>query len=88
MHVICKQFYDYKKLMAAKEAKARLKINNLLIDAWWRFFDTKDKTRNIEVESDIKIFDEWSELWDDFENVKRWFADYLYLMTIDSLYVY
>lgn len=65
--------------MAAKEAKARLKINNLLLDAWRRFFDEGNKKKNIEVESDIKIFDEWSDLWDDFENVKRWFADYLLL---------
>lgn len=66
--------------MARKEASARLKINNLLIESGWRFFDENGKKKNIEVESDIKIFDEGSELWDDFENVKRGFADYLLLI--------
>jgi type I restriction enzyme R subunit len=48
--------------MARKEASARLKINNLLIESGWRFFDENGKKKNIEVESDIKIFDEGSEL--------------------------
>lgn len=62
-----------------KEARARLKINNLLIESWRRFFDEVKWKANVQVETNIKIFDEWSELWDDFEKVKDGFVDYLLL---------
>lgn len=58
-----------------KEAKARLKINDLLTQAGRRFFDEWDKKANIQVETNIKI----SDLGDDFENLKNWFIDYLLL---------
>lgn len=35
--------------MGAKEAKARIKINKLLEDAGWRFFDNESGPANIQV---------------------------------------
>lgn len=58
-----------------KEAKARIKINKLLEESGWRFENIWNKKTNIQVETNIKI----SELWDDFENIKNWFIDYLLL---------
>ena len=59
--------------MADKEAKARIKINKLLEEAGWRFFDEKDSKATIKLESSIKIDD----LGDDFENSKNGFIDFL-----------
>lgn len=39
----------------AKEAKARIKINQLLQDAGWRFFDNENGKANIVLESNTKI---------------------------------
>lgn len=61
--------------MSQKEAKARIKINKLLEESWWRFFDNENWKTNIQVETNTKI----SEIWDDFENIKNWFLDYLLL---------
>jgi type I restriction enzyme R subunit len=58
-----------------KEAKARLKINELLQQAGRRFFDTEEGKANIQVETNIKI----SDLGDNFENIKNGFIDYLLL---------
>ena len=41
--------------MKAKEAKARIKINNLLKEAGWRFFDNEEGPANIQLEANIKI---------------------------------
>lgn len=49
-----------------KEAKARIKINKLLEDAGWRFFDDASGKANIQLESHIKFDD----LGDDFDKVK------------------
>jgi len=38
-----------------KEAKARIKINELLQNAGWRFFDGKDGKANIVLENNTKI---------------------------------
>ena len=38
-----------------KEALARIKINKLLEDAGWRFFDTAEGTANIRLEPNVKI---------------------------------
>lgn len=59
-----------------KEAKARIKINLLLQEAGWRFFDEKDGSRNIEVEGNVKL----DTIGDDFENCNG-FIDYLLLDT-------
>ena len=51
-----------------KEAKARIKINKLLEQAGWRFFDDEDGKANIQLENNVKIknthLDEFGE---DFE---------------------
>lgn len=59
-----------------KEAKARLKINELLQETGWRFFDDKTGARNIEVEGNVNL----ESLGDDFEHGKG-FIDYLLLDT-------
>ncbi len=38
-----------------KEAKARIKINKLLEEAGWRFFDDKKGSANIQLEPNVKI---------------------------------
>ncbi|MFH1392620.1 MAG: DEAD/DEAH box helicase family protein [bacterium] len=58
-----------------KEAKARIKINNLLQETGWRFFDDEKKgARNIEVEGNVNL----ENLGDDFEH-SIGFIDYLLL---------
>jgi type I restriction enzyme R subunit len=57
------------------EAKARIKINKLLEDAGWRFFDTNEGKANIHLESHIKF----DELGDDFQKAKGGFIDFLLL---------
>ena len=57
------------------EAKARIKINKLLEEAGWRFFDTKEGRANIHLESHIK----YDELGEDFEKTKGGFIDFLLL---------
>lgn len=58
-----------------KEAKARIKINKLLEDAGWRFFETSEGPATISVEPNIKIED----AGDNFEKVKKGYVDYLLL---------
>jgi len=64
----------------AKEAKARIKINRLLAEAGWRFFDTKDGPANVCLENNTQItqtiLDEFGE---DFEKVSKGYIDYLLL---------
>ena len=38
-----------------KEAKARIKINKLLEDAGWRFFDLDNLQANIALETNVKL---------------------------------
>lgn len=61
--------------MFEKEAKARIKINKLLEEAGWRFFDTAEGKANISVESHVKFDD----LGEDFEKIKGGFIDFLLL---------
>lgn len=58
-----------------KEAKARIKINDLLQKSGWRFFDDKNGKMNIALEGNVKL----EELGDDFEKVSTGFIDYLLL---------
>ncbi|MFZ1291998.1 MAG: DEAD/DEAH box helicase family protein [Melioribacteraceae bacterium] len=58
-----------------KEAKARIKINKLLEEAGWRFFDENGKKANVILESNIKI----EELGDNFEKTSNGFIDFLLL---------
>jgi len=64
----------------AKEAKARIKINKILEEAGWRFFDTKEGTSNITLEGSVKItkntLDEFGE---NFEKTAKGYVDFLLL---------
>jgi len=63
-----------------KEAKARIKINKLLEEAGWRFFDSKEGKANIVLENKTKLTQtELDEFGDDFEKTKNGFIDYLLL---------
>ncbi len=64
----------------SKEAKARIKINGLLNEAGWRFFDNEEGKANIILENHIKINKaKLDEFGDDFENTTNGFIDYLLL---------
>ena len=58
-----------------KEAKARIKINKLLEESGWRFFDENGKKANVILESNVKI----DELGDNFEKTSNGFIDFLLL---------
>ena len=64
--------------MVNKEALARIKINQLLIDAGWRFFDNEKGKSNIQLEPNTKIT---KETIDDLiqNGTKNGFVDYLLL---------
>jgi type I restriction enzyme R subunit len=64
----------------SKEAKARIKINKLLEEAGWRFFDTDQGNANIMLENKAKLsLTELDEFGEDFEQTKNGFIDYLLL---------
>lgn len=62
------------------EAQARIKINKLLEEASWRFFDDEIGQANIVLEPHVKIekneIDKWG---NDFENIKSGYIDFLLL---------
>lgn len=57
------------------EAKARIKINKLLEEAGWRFFDNDKGKANISLESNVKFDD----LGENFEKAKGGLIDFLLL---------
>jgi type I restriction enzyme R subunit len=67
-------------MTAAKEAKARIKINRLLEESGWRFFDTPEGKANILLENNVKLtlasLDDFGE---DFEKTGNGFIDFLLL---------
>lgn len=66
--------------MAAKEATARIKINRLLEEAGWRFFDCKAGPANVVLEPNTKITEHQIDaLGQDFETTKSGFIDFLLL---------
>ncbi|MBI3430116.1 MAG: DEAD/DEAH box helicase family protein [Actinobacteria bacterium] len=66
--------------MAEKEAKARIKINKLLEEASWRFFDDERGRANIVLEPNVKITAaQIDELGQNFEKAERGFVDFLLL---------
>ncbi len=66
--------------MAAKEAKARIKINKLLEDAGWRFEDNENGKANIILENGIKITRTVTDSFgENFEKTTNGFIDYLLL---------
>src|SRR5437868_8077004 len=63
--------------MAGNEAKARVKINKLLEEAGWRFFDDENGNANILLEQNVKITQSLlDELGNDFEKTKNGYTDY------------
>ena len=66
--------------MKSKEAKSRIKINKLLEEAGWRFFDDAYGSANILLENNVKLsqkkIDEFGE---DFEKSQNGFIDFLLL---------
>jgi len=59
--------------MSKKEAAARLKINELLMESGWRLTDKDGIRANVQVENHIKI----NQVGDDFENMPDGYIDYL-----------
>ncbi len=63
-----------------KEAKARIKINNLLQEAGWRFFDDAKGRANIVLENNVKITQKHIDaLGNDFEKTQNGYIDFLLL---------
>ncbi len=66
--------------MAEKEAKARIKINKLLEEVGWRFFDDENGKANILLENNVRLTDEkFNELGENFEKTSNGFIDFLLL---------
>jgi type I site-specific restriction endonuclease len=62
----------------SKEAKARIKINKLLEDAGWRFFDDEEGPANILLENYVKITQKDIDAWgNDYEKIKGGSLDFL-----------
>lgn len=63
-----------------KEATARIKINKLLEEAGWRFFDCSEGKANIALERNVKLkHADVDELGDDFEHTSNGYIDFLLL---------
>lgn len=66
--------------MAAKEAKARIKINKLLEEAGWRFFDDAAGKANVVLEPNVKLTKaKVDALGENFETLSNGFIDFLLL---------
>jgi type I restriction enzyme R subunit len=64
--------------MLQNEAHARIKINQLLEEAGWRFFDTVAGKANILLENHVKITQKEADAWgNDFEKTKGGSLDFL-----------
>jgi type I restriction enzyme R subunit len=63
-----------------KEAKARLKINEMLMEAGWRFFEDESGAANIVVEPNVKMTrKQIDDMGEDFEKSVNGFVDFLLL---------
>lgn len=64
--------------MLQNEAHARIKINQLLEEAGWRFFDNQIGKSNILLENHVKITEKLVDAWgNDFEKTKSGSLDFL-----------
>jgi len=62
------------------EAQARIKINRLLEESGWRFFDDKIGSANIQLEHNVKLSQRTiDDLGDNFEKRASGFVDFLLL---------
>ena len=60
------------------EAHARIKINKLLEQAGWRFFDNENGQANILLENHVKITQQEVDAWgNDYEETKSGSLDFL-----------
>lgn len=60
------------------EAHSRIKINQLLEEAGWRFFDNEEGKANILLENHVKITQQEADAWgNDFEKTKSGSLDFL-----------
>ncbi|MCK5491348.1 MAG: DEAD/DEAH box helicase family protein [Candidatus Pacebacteria bacterium] len=67
-------------MVNSKEANARIKINKLLEESGWRFFDTEKGQANIQLEPNVKITQKDIDTFgEDFETTKNGFIDFLLL---------
>ena len=63
-----------------KEAKARIKINELLQGAGWRLFDNEKGKVNIVLENNVKLTkNAIDKFGNDFEKTQKGFIDFLLL---------
>ena len=66
--------------MPAKEAKARIKINNLLTESGWRLIDDNAGSANVVLENNVKISHNITAgMGEDFEKLTNGYVDYLLL---------
>lgn len=66
--------------MPAKEAKARVKINNLLQESGWRLIDEANGPANVVLENNVRITHTVADgMGEDFEKTTSGYADYLLL---------
>ncbi|MCL4497279.1 MAG: DEAD/DEAH box helicase family protein [Deltaproteobacteria bacterium] len=71
-----------------KEARARIKINDLLKNAGWRFFDDEKGKANIVLENNVKLTKQSiDEFGNDFEKTGKGFIDFLLLDEKDFPFV-
>jgi type I restriction enzyme R subunit len=64
----------------SKEAKARIKINEMLKEAGWKFFDDAEGKANIVLENNVKITESHVDAFgENFETTKNGFIDFLLL---------
>lgn len=64
--------------MLNNEAHARIKINKLLEEAGWRFFDNQEGEANILLENHVKITQQEVDAWgNDYEKIKSGSLDFL-----------
>lgn len=72
--------------MDGNEAQARIKINKLLEEAGWRFFDDENGQANICLEQNVKITKTMlDEFGNNFEKTRKGFTDYSLLGTDGSV---
>ena len=66
--------------MSQSEAQSRIKINRLLEEAGWRFFDDDNGSANIQLEQGTKITrNDIDAFGEDFENTRNGWIDFLLL---------
>lgn len=66
--------------MPAKEARARIKINKLLEESGWRFFDENGMQANVVLEPNVKLTKgQVDDLGENFEATSNGFIDFLLL---------